>query len=240
MKKIFFYVTIILLSISVYPQNEIDIIPYLKQVEAGEVEQVRNTLTSLKVNNPLSVNLLFLEAVISENGQDAVAIYDRLVKEHPENKYADAALYRIYSYYYAIGLYETAKTYQNKLQKEYSTSPYIKLTGINLPVKNEEQAVQKEEKKEPVRERLIRPVVKDYKYTIQAGAFSRLENASALKKEFEEAGYSSGLKEKLVGGTTFHIVLVGKFVDVSEAQSFLDILAKQYNLDGRVIPLGED
>lgn len=228
------------MPIFVYPQNEIDIIPYLKQVEAGEVEKVRNTLTSLKVNNPLSVNILFLEAVISENGQDAVAIYDRLVKEHPENKYADAALYRIYSYYYAIGLYETAKTYQNKLQKEYSTSPYIKLTGTNLPAKNEEQAVQGEEKKEPVKERLIRPVVKDYKYTIQAGAFSRLENASALKKEFEDAGYSCELKEKLVGGTNFHIVLVGKFGNINEAQSFLDILATQYNLDGRVIPIGAD
>ncbi|MBZ0199737.1 MAG: SPOR domain-containing protein [Ignavibacteriaceae bacterium] len=240
MKTIFFSLAIIFFTSTPFAQDDIDIVPYLKRIEAGEIETVRTNLVSLKVSNPLSINLLFLEGVVTENGQDAVSIYDKIVKEHPDNRYADAALYRIYSYYYALGLYETARTYQNKLQREYPESPYIKLTVQNLTAKNETQAVKQEEKNEPPRERPIRPVARDYKFTIQAGAFSSEANAASLKKEFEEAGYSSELKEKSVGGATFHIVLVGNFVEQSDAQSFLEILAKQYNLEGRIIPLGEN
>ncbi len=240
MKILFFSLAIIFFTTLTFAQDDVDIVPYLKRVEAGEIEQVRTNLMSLKVNNPLSVNLLFLEGVVTENGQDAVSIYDKIVKAHPENRYADAALYRIYSYYYALGLYETARTYQNKLQREYPTSPYIKLTVANLTAKNEEQTIEKEKPEEPKSERIVRPVARDYKFTIQAGAFSNETNAAALKKEFEDAGYSSKIKEKSVGGTTFHIVLVGNFVEQADAQSFLEIVAKQYNLEGRIIPLGDN
>jgi hypothetical protein len=51
-------------------------------------------LLDLKSDNPKSSNLIFLEAVLTENGQDAVALYQTLVDKHPKSTYADASLYQ--------------------------------------------------------------------------------------------------------------------------------------------------
>jgi outer membrane protein assembly factor BamD (BamD/ComL family) len=87
-------------------------------------------------------SVMFLDAVLKENGQEAVAIYQDIVDNHPESKYADAALYRIFSYYYALGLYETAQEKLKQLKESYPTSPYIIVADQNL------SALEKSEVKE--------------------------------------------------------------------------------------------
>ena len=75
------------------------------------------------------------------------------------------------------------------------------------------------------------------KYTVQAGAFTRKENAIKLKNDFDKAGYSSQVIEKSVGGSLFHIVYVGKFKTNEEAKSFLSIINSKFNLQGWVVKL---
>ena len=55
-----------------------------------------------------------------------------LIDKFPKSTYADAALYRIYSYYFALGLYNTADKNLNKLKKDYPESPYIKMAAANI------------------------------------------------------------------------------------------------------------
>ncbi len=81
---------------------------------------------------PDDPSVMFLDAVLKENGQEAVVIYQDIVDNHPKSKYADAALYRIFSYYYALGLYETAQEKLKQLKESYPTSPYIKVADQNL------------------------------------------------------------------------------------------------------------
>lgn len=237
MKKIFFLIILLTAAPSlIFPQEEVNIVPYLKQIEAGEAAGVMSELTSLKVKYPFSVNLLFLEAVITEDARESVNIFDRIVKEHPENNYADAALFRIYSYYYALGLYETASSYRKKLDADYPSSPYNKLTRAAPESVKETEKVEK-----PVeQDRVVRPVKKEFRYTIQAGAFGKPENAAALKRDFEEAGYTSWIKDKLAGGTLFHVVFVGEFTSEEEAEDFLTLLAGRYRVEGRIMPYGEN
>jgi len=98
--------------------QDVDIVSYLKQIESGEKDDVEKELPELKSKYPNSHSVMFLEGVLTENGQDAVAIYSKIVNSYPQSKYADASLYRIYSYYYALGLYDTAKNHLNRLKKE--------------------------------------------------------------------------------------------------------------------------
>ncbi len=230
-----------------FPQ-EVNIIPYLKQIEAGDTASAQSKLASLLRSHPHDPSVLFLKGVLTENGQQAVTIYNTIVNKYPKSKYADAALYRLYSYYYALGLYNAASSFKNKLANEYPGSPYNKISVENIPEKDD---TTNEEPAEPAAKIAAKTDTaitedkidtafaekKDYKYTIQAGAFSVEKNAKSLKKDFEDSGFYSIIKNKIVGGTTFHIVYVGKFVTEDEAKSFLQVINSEFKLEGRVVNL---
>lgn len=239
-KIIFLFLFISLLTELSFPQ-ETNIVPYLKQIEAGKKDAVLEKLPELKSEYPNDPSVLFLEGVLTENGQNAIAIYKQIINKYPKSRYADASVYRIYSYYYALGLYQTAKTYLDILKKQYPASAYIKIAEKKMPGRDESAGEDK-----VVKENL--PVTQkhdtaekhknlDYKFTIQAGAFSNAANAESLKKKFENAGFFSEVKEKNVAGTDFHVVFVGKFLSEDEAKNFLDVINTRFNLNGRVVPI---
>jgi hypothetical protein len=204
----------------------IDISDYLKKIESGKLEEVKEKLPELKTKYPDDPSVLFLDGILTENGKTSVSLFSTIVNNYPESKYADAAVFRIYSYYFAREMFTEAATWLNRLKKDYPTSPYIKLSDQNIPPADQKDKIQFNKKTDSK--------IK-YKFTIQAGAFSSKENANALKKQFTDAGYSSEIKEKTVGGTVFQVVNVGKFTTEEEAKNFLQQINTQYNLDGRVI-----
>jgi cell division septation protein DedD len=119
------------------------------------------------------------------------------------------------------------------LKKEYPDYPYIKTADREIP--SEDETVKETvEKTSPVEKE--KPVL-NYKFTIQAGAFSKLDNAKGLRKDFQDSGFFSEIKDKIVGGTTFHVVYVGKFVNESEANNFLQVINSEFKLEGRIIKL---
>lgn len=215
--------------------QEVDIVPYLKQIERGEVEAVKNALPKLKKDNPNSSNILFLEGVLTENGQEALSIYQNIVDKYPNSSYADASLFRIYSYYYALGLYDAANKTYLRLQQEYPDSPYIKMIETQI-IEDKESEKGVETIVEVEKDKTIN---QENKFTIQAGAFSNIENAEGLKGEFVSDGIFSEIREKTVGGTVFHVVYVGKFPTRDSADDFLRIVNSKYNLSGRVVDIPE-
>ncbi len=234
--KYLFYFALLFsaLSININAQD-VNIVPYLQQIENGKADEVRNELIGLKEKYSDDPSVMFLEGVLTENGQKAVVIYQKVVDEYPDSKYADAALYRIYSYYYALGLYEAATEKLNKLITDYPNSPYIKIAKQNqLPVNPE---ITQEDDTDVTQQKKEDVVGADYKFTIQAGAFSKIENAESLQLKFEKSGIFSEIKDKLVAGTTFHVVYVGKFVTENDAESFLKTINDKFELSGRVIQI---
>ena len=228
----FLFFTLFLISGKSIAQ-EVDIVPYLKAIEAGNLGQAREALIDLKEKYPDDTSVMFLDGVLKENGQEAVVIYQDIVDNHPASKYADAALYRIFSYYYALGLYDTSREKLKQLVNSYPESPYINIANQNLSALDspdvEENRTQGEEKKQSTEE--------TYKYTIQAGAFTNLDNAKRLISEFENGGIYCRLGEKMVGGTTFHIVYAGKFEKYEDAENFLQVVDSRFNLNGSIIPI---
>jgi tetratricopeptide (TPR) repeat protein len=208
--------------------QDVDIVSYLKQIESGEKDEVEKELPDLKKKYPNSPSIMFLDGVLTQNGQDAISIYNRILDTYPFSKYADASLFRIYSYYYALGLYETAKNHLNRLKKDYPDSPYINIAERNTP-SDDEVPVDTKKTTEPLKT--------NYLYTIQAGAFSQLLNAQTLKEDFENSGFKSQVKDKTVGGTTFHVVYVGEFASEDEAKNFLQVINKEFKLEGRVVDI---
>lgn len=226
--KMLFFISFVFLTSPLHSQEK-DIVPYLKLIERGEKDSVLQILPELKKSAPNDPSVLFLEAVLSGNGQEAIPIYERIISDFPKSKYADASVYRLYSYYYSLGLYNTAAAFLNKLKKDYPWSPYIKIAEREIPTENEPSS------SSPGITSTEDSV--DYLYTIQAGAFSNDSNAMSLKKSFEDAGYYSFIGTKSVGGSDFSIVYVGRFKKHEEAESFLQIVNEQFDLKGRIVSI---
>lgn len=225
---ILFFISLLFLSPSVFSQEK-DIVPYLKLIEDGARDSVLKVLPELKDAYPNDPSVLFLEGVLTENGQDAVPVFNRILSDFPKSKYADASVYRLYSYYYSLGLYNTAEAFLSKLRKEYPDSPYIKMAERDIPSENEPSTSSQD--------LTSGDNSKNYQFTIQAGAFSNDSNAMSLKSSFENAGYYSFIKNKSVGGSEFKVVYVGRFVNRDEAESFLQVVNNQFDLKGRIVPI---
>lgn len=113
--------------------QERDIVPALKLIERGDIEAANSILQSYKTDFPDDPSVMFLDGVLTKDGNAAVKIYATVAQRFPNSKYADAALYRIFSYYYSIGYYERARGYMNKLKNDYPNSPYIKMGDRDIP-----------------------------------------------------------------------------------------------------------
>lgn len=231
-KFLFLLSFIFISSINVFSQ-EVNIVPYLKQIDNGQKVKALSHLAELKDDYPDDPSVMFLEGVLTENGQDAVAIYTEIINEYPNSKYADAAVFRIYSYYYALGLYGTANSFLNRLKKDYPKSPYIKIAEQ----RTETTTMPLSAKKKPLPSKSKNKII--YNYTIQAGAFTISANAGHLKTRFENAGFYSTIKDKNVAGTIFHVVYVGKFETEESAKKALNIIDKQFNLQTRVTTISK-
>jgi len=215
-----------------------DISDYLKKIESGNREQVKTELAGLKAKHTNDANVLFLEGVLSENGQESISIFSKVADEYPQSRYADASLFRVYSYYYAQQLSDSAASYLERLRKEYPASPYLKMAEKNNLAIDEKNDSRPAIDPLPPKKQIIKTDVKvNYKFTIQAGAFTSKENAEMLRKQFTDAGYKSEITPKDVAGTTFHIVYVEKFATEQEARDFLKYIDTEYSLDGRVVKL---
>ncbi len=210
------------------PQEK-DIVPYLKLIESGQRDSVQKVLPDLQKSFPDDPSVLYLQGVLTENGQDAVPVFNRIIADFPKSKYADASLYRLYSYYYSLGLYKTASVFLDKLKKSYPESPYIKIAGKEMPSDDETTTT--------LSSSASIDTSGDFKFTIQAGAFSDNSNAADLKKRFEDSGYYSFVKKKTVGGSDFNVVMVGQFKTREEAENFLGLINKQFRLNGRVVSI---
>lgn len=237
LKKLCF-LFILLFSIGSYSQDK-DISAQLQAIDRGDIENARSGLKKLKTLDPGNPSVIYLDALLTRDGKEAVAKFENVVEKYPDSKYADASLFRIYSYYYALGLYNTAQKFYDKLKNNYPSSVYLTPSEeIKGPLNSDQQDYTEdlpEEKQIPESQKENPEPEKVYKYTIQAGAFLVHSNAVKLSDTFQKSGYFSEIKDKKVGGSTFSIVFLGKFETESEAKIFLEDINKREKLPGKVV-----
>ncbi|MEE9430173.1 MAG: SPOR domain-containing protein [Melioribacteraceae bacterium] len=223
LKTIIFF----LFSFSIVYSQSVNIIPFLKKIEEGKIEEVKKEFTELKNQNPNNANVVFLDAVLTEDGNKAQKIYELVYTNFPQSQFADAALFRSFSYFYSLGLYKRAETLKNMLKEKYPKSAYLKKTGGSFPEVDEMILVDSSPYKQNSK--------LNSRFTIQAGAFGDFKNAERLKTKLVKSGYHAKIAPKIKGGKTLHIVIVGAFRTKPEAEKFLDVFKSKYDFSGRVV-----
>ena len=234
MKKIF---VIVLVTASYLFSQEVDIVPALQQIENGNIKSAETILRDLKTKNANDPSVIFLDAVLTKDGEEALKKYSTVLEKYPDSKYTDAVIYRIFSYYYSLGYYRKAETYLDRLKKDFPESPYIKTADRKIPDIEEQPAepVAIPTKPNPVE----KTEAKTDNFTIQAGAFLNVDNAKRLCDQLNKENYFTEINTKDVGGSILNVVNVGRFTTEDESKSVLVLLEKKFNLKGRTVPINK-
>jgi len=219
--------------------QEVDIAPALKQIERGNISNAATILLNLKSKNPGDPSVIFLDATLTKDGDEALRKYSTVLEKFPESKYADASLYRIFSYYYSLGYYKKAESYLNRLKKDFPESPYIKTADRKIPDIEEPSVQTVIEPRIQQPEQQKKNEAKEYNFTIQAGAFFNIDNAKNLSDQLRKENYFTEITTKEVGGSILNVVNVGKFANEEKAKPVLKFLEKKFNLKGRVVPINQ-
>ncbi len=215
--------------------QDADISVQLKQIKNGEIDKASVALKELRAKYPNDPAVIFLDALLTKDGDLAFNRYETIVRDYPKSQYADAALYCMFSYQYALGNYKKAEGYLTDLKVNYPNSLYIKNADRNLDLQPDSKVVKQEKKV-----KVVEPVVvENYKYSIQAGAFLNLDKAKELEELISKAGYKTQIKEKNVGGTDFNLVLVGQYKEKDDAKEDLEDLDTKFSVKGRVVEVTE-
>jgi tetratricopeptide (TPR) repeat protein len=228
-KKGLLLVFVLFLSSYVFAQ-EIDISEQLKQIKNGEIEKAEKTLKDFKAKDADNPSVIFLDALLTKDGNLALSRYNTIINKYPNSTYADASVYCVFSYNYAVGNYKKAEDYLNKLKTEYPNSKYIQNADRNLNIKPDTD-------KEIIK--TVEPVNDQVKaaFTIQTGAFINLDKAKELETKLFKQGYKTKIKEKNVGGTIFNLVIVGEYKSKEDALSDVEKINKLFSLSSRVVEL---
>lgn len=210
-------------------RNEPDIRQRLELIENGQADVVRAEMPALMTNYQNNPGIMYLQAVLTTDGAEAAKLYQGIVDNFPKSEWGDDALYKLYQYFYSVGLYKTAEQKLVQLKEEYPFSAYAV----------EQNPI--EEEKPVIREKpsIVKPqgTVQKFatNFTVQVGAFSTLQNANDLKSKFEKEGYTSNIFTIVTNGKKLHKVWVSEFQTYDEAKKFTAEINKKFNLTAIVV-----
>jgi cell division septation protein DedD len=106
--------------------EDVTIRDLIARLDSGETEAVRQQLPDLVARFQNHPGMLFLQARLATDGIESAKLYQSVLDNYPASEWADDALFNLYQYYYAMGLYKTAELKMQQLRKEYPASEHLR------------------------------------------------------------------------------------------------------------------
>jgi tetratricopeptide (TPR) repeat protein len=107
--------------------KEPDIKRRLEMINSGRITEVRKELISLKKSYPNNAGVYYLQAVLTEKGDESEKLYSNIVKKYPKTEWAKKSLYQLY-YYYILS--ENSKKAKEKYSQILKNDPKFKDESI--------------------------------------------------------------------------------------------------------------
>lgn len=206
-----------------------DIARYLAMISEGRKEEVRADLPSLLTRHPNNPGVLYVQGSVADDGAEAVRIFQSIVDNFPRSEWADDALYKVYQFYYALGLYRTADLKMEQLKKDYPTSPFVSGT------KDVAVADLPEEPERPLSEEQPLSEAPQGQFALQVGAYSTQVNAEKQKLFFEDLGYQVDVLNKVRDGRSLYLVHIGSYATYEDAKARAAHIKATYNIESMVV-----
>lgn len=206
MKNFLVLFCFIQISVSQLSKDELD--NSLNKIYTGKAEVVLKDLTNLKTKFPNDPSVIYLDAILTVNGEESAKKFLKIINNFPTFYYRKEALYKIYSYHYTRGEYISAEQIFNQLKSDYPDSDFKRIETLEPKISKS----------------------KDLNiFAIQCGAFSNKQNAEKLIEQLNNFNIRSIIKTKDSNPDLFFVVVDG-FVSIEDAQEFILKLKNEQNI----------
>ena len=234
---------------------------YISLIDEGKTEGVLETLPELLSKYPNNPGVLYIKALMTENGIKSVDTYNEIIKKYPGTKYAPYAAMKIGEYFYARGLYTQASKLLKNIPIKYprfsdiqratnlmmnsfnaigeaDSARYYALIIKSMFPKVDIGVNNFNEKNKPLAQ------VFDFNkkrrldlgpYVIQMGAFSTKENAKRLKLQITQLGHDVSISNVESNGRTLYAVRVNRFKTKNRAEIIGRDIKSKIGVDYRVL-----
>ena len=251
MNKIIFIISIF----SVLLSQNIDL--YFSLVEEGELDGVRENLPELLSKYPKHPGVLFLKAMLTDDGKSAIDQYKFILKNFSKSRYAPDAAMKIGEYFYAKGLYTQSATILKNIPVKYPRYTQMqRLTDLMinsfnaigeadsakyyaLIIKSMFPAIETNiENKDNKLSQVFSFVKKTENlgpYVVQIGAFSSKENAKRLKLQVNQLGHDVSINKVDSNGKTFYAVRVNRYKSKRKAEGIGKDIKSKLGVNYRVL-----
>jgi len=204
----------------------------LAMLQNGQMDQVKAEVPSLLSKYPNNPAVLYLQAQTTSEGAEAVRIYQSIVDNFPQSDWAPEALFKVYQFYYALGLYRTAEMKMTQLKKNYPNSKRASGGGeVDTGGLPEDRPVQAGSATPAAGDA---PASAPAHFTLQVGAYTTQANAEKQKAFFEERGYTVEMISRVKENKSLYLVLVGTYPSAEEAKAQGAEIKAKFHIDSIV------
>jgi tetratricopeptide (TPR) repeat protein len=222
---------------------EVEVRKRLDFIYNGQAERVRIELPSLEKQYANDPGVAYLDAILTTDGAGAVKKFQAIVDQFPQNEWADDALYKVYQYYYSVGLYRTADEKLAQLKQQYPNSLFVVGSAIEKKPSPKTEApapktpappvIENKPEIQPHADTVVTPVSE--KFAVQAGAFSTKKNARKQVKFFSSISRAAIITTKVIGGKTLYVVSLEGFTSEQDARAFIGELKAKHNIESIIV-----
>jgi hypothetical protein len=243
-----------ILAVSLKSQN-VDL--YLSLISEGKSKSVKENLPELISKYPKVPGVLYLNALLEEDGSLAIAQYKNIIKNYPEFRYTPNAAMKVGEYFYAKGLYSQSANLLKNIPIKYprfndmqrlSSLMINSFNAIGLAdsakhygliIKSMFPAIELDINED--NKKLSQ--VFDFKkkksirgpYVVQIGAFSSEENARRLKLQVSQLGHDVSINKVDSNGKTFFAVRINSYNSKRKAESIGKDIKSKLGVSYRVL-----
>ena len=247
---------IVLFVFSVFLQSQnVDL--YLSLIDEGKSKGVLENLPELTSKFPNNPGVLYLNALLNQDGDSSLEQYRNIIKNYPESKYASNSAMKIGEYFYARGLYTQSANLLKTIPVKYPRfSEMQRLTDLminsfnaigetdsakyyGLIIKSMFPAINADIKED---DRKLSQVF-DFKkkksnrgpFVVQIGAFNSKENAKRLKLQVSQLGHDVSINKVDSNGNTFFAVRENSYHSKRKAENIGKDIKSKLGVNYRVL-----
>ena len=251
MNKIIFLFSIF----SILSSQNVDL--YFSLIEEGELDGVKENLPELLSKYPNNSGVLFLKAVLTEDGESALKQYKYILENFPKSTYAPQAAMRIGEYFYARGLYTQCASLLKNIPAQYPRYPQMqRLTDLminsfnaigeadsaryySLIIKSMFPTIETNIEATDDKLSQVFSFKKKTKslgpYVVQIGAFSSRDNAKRLKLQVSQLGHDVSINKVDSNGKTFFAVRINRYKSKRKAEEIGKDIKSKLGVSYRVL-----
>ena len=248
------FILIIFIFSNLSSQN-IDL--YFSLIDEGELDGVKENLPELLSKYPQNPGVLFLKAVLTDDGDSALKQYKYILKSFPKSTYAPESAMKIGEYFYARGLYTQSANLLKNIPMSYPRfSQMQRLTNLMINSFNAigqadsakhyaliiksmfpkiEMNIEDESNKLSQVFSFNKKTKSIGPYVVQIGAFSSEENANRLKLQVSQLGHDVSINKVESNGKIFYAVRISRYKSKRRAEEIGKDIKSKLGVSYRVL-----